>query len=146
MFRRFVILIVASLAVGFAADNVKVVEEIAAKVNGDIITRGELAKKRLDIEAEAKRQGLSGARLQQAVDEVVAFYRIHIRCVHAGFFQTIAQLRSKGVPPNISDHRNGVPEFRCCDSLICALSAIKSAKAIANDRFPNLRNPISPHY
>jgi parvulin-like peptidyl-prolyl isomerase len=63
---------VASLAVGFAADNVKVVEEIAAKVNGDIITRGELAKKRQDIEAEAKRQGLTGARLKQAVDEVVA--------------------------------------------------------------------------
>ena len=72
MFRRFVVLIVAGLAVAFAADNVKVVEEIAAKVNGDIITRGELAKKRQDIEAEAKRQGLSGARLQQAVDEVVA--------------------------------------------------------------------------
>jgi parvulin-like peptidyl-prolyl isomerase len=72
MFRRFVVLIAAGLAVGFAADNVKVVEEIAAKVNGDIITRGELARKRQDIEAEAKRQGLSGARLQQAVDEVVA--------------------------------------------------------------------------
>src|ERR1017187_7783954 len=72
MFRRFVVLIVAGLAVGFAADNVKVVEEIAAKVNGDIITRGELAKKRLDIEAEAKRQGLSGARLQQAVGEFSA--------------------------------------------------------------------------
>src|ERR1035438_2240312 len=72
MFRRFVVLIVSSLAVGFAADNVKVVEEIAAKVNGDIITRSELAKKRQDIEAEAKRQGLSGARLQQAVNEVIA--------------------------------------------------------------------------
>src|ERR1035441_7526211 len=65
MFRRFVVLIVSSLAVG-------VVEEIAAKVNGDVITRSELAKKRQDIEAEAKRQGLSGARLQQAVDEVIA--------------------------------------------------------------------------
>jgi parvulin-like peptidyl-prolyl isomerase len=63
---------VSTLAVGFAADNVKVVEEIAAKVNGDIITRGELARKRLDIEAEAKRQGLTGPRLQQAVDEFVA--------------------------------------------------------------------------
>jgi peptidyl-prolyl cis-trans isomerase SurA len=72
MLRRFVVLIVSTLAVGFAADNVKVVEEIAAKVNGDIITRGELARKRLDIEAEAKRQGLSGARLQQAVDEFAA--------------------------------------------------------------------------
>src|SRR5450755_51055 len=72
MFRRFVVLMVASLGVGIAADNVKVVEEIAAKVNGDIITRGELARKRLDIEAEAKRQGLSGARLQQAVEEFSA--------------------------------------------------------------------------
>jgi parvulin-like peptidyl-prolyl isomerase len=72
MFRRFVVLIAASLAVAFAADNVKVVEEIAAKVNGDIITRGELAKKRQDIEAEAKRQGLTGARLQQAVQEFSA--------------------------------------------------------------------------
>jgi peptidyl-prolyl cis-trans isomerase SurA len=70
MFRRFVVLIASSLAVCAAADNnVKVVEEIAAKVNGDIITRGELARKRLEIEAEAKRQGLTGPRFQQAVDE-----------------------------------------------------------------------------
>jgi parvulin-like peptidyl-prolyl isomerase len=49
-----------------------VVEEIAAKVNGDIITRGELEKKRLEIEAEAKRQGLTGQRLAEAVNEVAA--------------------------------------------------------------------------
>src|ERR1035437_3138359 len=67
MFRRFVVLIASAFAVCSAADNVKVVEEIAAKVNGDIITRGELARKRLEI--EAKRQGLSGPRLQQAADE-----------------------------------------------------------------------------
>jgi parvulin-like peptidyl-prolyl isomerase len=72
MFRRFVVLIASSLALGFAADNVKVVEEIAAKVNGDVITRGELARKRLEIEAEAKRQGLTGARLRQAVEEFTA--------------------------------------------------------------------------
>jgi len=72
MLRRFVVLMVSTLAVCAAADNVKVVEEIAAKVNGDIITRGELARKRLEIEAEAKRQGLSGPRLQQAVDEFAA--------------------------------------------------------------------------
>ncbi|MCX6628068.1 MAG: peptidylprolyl isomerase [Candidatus Solibacter sp.] len=72
MFRRFVVLIASSLAVCAAADNVKVVEEIAAKVNGDIITRGELARKRLEIEAEAKRQGLSGPRLQEAVTEYFA--------------------------------------------------------------------------
>ena len=72
MFRRFVALIASTLAVCSAADNVKVVEEIAAKVNGDIITRGELARKRIEAEAEAKRQGLSGPRLQQAVDDWAA--------------------------------------------------------------------------
>src|SRR5258708_34023648 len=73
MFRRFVVLIASTLAVSAAADNnVKVVEEIAAKVNGDIITRGELEKKRMEIEAEAKRQGLTGARLQEAVKEAHA--------------------------------------------------------------------------
>jgi parvulin-like peptidyl-prolyl isomerase len=72
MFRRFVVLIASTLAVCSAADNVKVVEEIAAKVNGDIITRGELARKRIEAEAEAKRQGLSGPRLQQAVDDWAA--------------------------------------------------------------------------
>jgi parvulin-like peptidyl-prolyl isomerase len=59
----------------WAADNppnVRVVEEIAAKVNGDIITRGELEKKRGEIEAEAKRQGLSGARLSETVKEYSA--------------------------------------------------------------------------
>ena len=73
MFRRFVVLIASTIAVCAAADNnVKVVEEIAAKVNGDIITRGELDKKRAEIEAEAKRSGLSGPRLQQAVSEYAA--------------------------------------------------------------------------
>ena len=75
MFRRFVVLIASTLAVSFAADNninVKVVEEIAAKVNGDIITRGDLEKKRLELEAEAKRQGLTGVRLQEAVKEAHA--------------------------------------------------------------------------
>src|SRR5215468_969830 len=71
MFRSFVVLTVASLSMR-AADNppnVRVVEEIAAKVNGDIITRGELEKKRLEIEAEARRQGLSGTRLTETVNE-----------------------------------------------------------------------------
>ena len=41
MIRRFVVLMAATLAVAVAAD-IRVVEEIAAKVNGDIVTRGEL--------------------------------------------------------------------------------------------------------
>ena len=40
--------------------DVKVVEEIVAKVNGDIITRGELEKTHSLIEAELRKQGMSG--------------------------------------------------------------------------------------
>ncbi|MDE3166540.1 MAG: SurA N-terminal domain-containing protein, partial [Acidobacteriota bacterium] len=74
MLRSFVVLSLTALVLR-AADNppnVKIVEEIAAKVNGDIITRSELQKKRVDIEAEARRQGLSGQRLKATVDEVAA--------------------------------------------------------------------------
>ena len=77
MFRQFVVLIAATVSAvavapnAAAADNVnvKVVEEIAAKVNGDIITRGDLEKKRAEVEAEAKRQGITGARLAEVVKE-----------------------------------------------------------------------------
>src|SRR5215471_20061378 len=74
MFSRYAVIAVSMLAVCAAADNpsIKVVEEIAAKVNGDIITRGELTKKRSELESEAKRQGLSGTRLQEAINEVAA--------------------------------------------------------------------------
>lgn len=74
MFRRLVVFAISTLAVCAAADNppIKVIEEIAAKVNGDIITRGELEKKRADAEAEARRQGLNGPRLQDAVKEYSA--------------------------------------------------------------------------
>ena len=77
MLCRFVVLIAATLSisgsVGVAADiPVKVVEEIAAKINGDIITRGELEKKRLEIASEARRQGLTGASLESTVTEYSA--------------------------------------------------------------------------
>jgi parvulin-like peptidyl-prolyl isomerase len=64
----------ASLAAASAADNVnvRVVEEIAAKINGDIITRGDLERKRAEVEAEAKRQGITGARLAEVVKEEAA--------------------------------------------------------------------------
>ena len=74
MFRSFVVITASALCV-WAADNppnVKVVEEIAAKVNGDIITRGELEKKRVEIEGEARRQGLTGQRLTETVKEYAA--------------------------------------------------------------------------
>jgi peptidyl-prolyl cis-trans isomerase SurA len=67
MFRRFVILIAGTLPL-FAAD-VRVVEEIAAKVNGEIVTRGELAERRKEIENELRAKGVAGAQLDAAVKQ-----------------------------------------------------------------------------
>ncbi len=48
--------------------NIRVVEEIVAKVNNDIITRGELEKLRLQIESELRlKKGLTGAELDKEV-------------------------------------------------------------------------------
>lgn len=52
-----------------AASDIKVVEEIVAKVNGDIITRSELERQRMLIEAELRQQGVSGAQLKEAVEK-----------------------------------------------------------------------------
>jgi parvulin-like peptidyl-prolyl isomerase len=51
---------------------VHLVEEIVAKVNGEIITRGELAKQREEFQAELTQQGLGGDALQTAVNQRVA--------------------------------------------------------------------------
>jgi len=68
MYRRFVLLLAASVSAAAAAD-VHVVEEIVAKINNDIITRGELERTRLEMEAELRQQGLTGPKLQQALRE-----------------------------------------------------------------------------
>jgi peptidyl-prolyl cis-trans isomerase SurA len=49
-----------------------IVEEIVAKVNGEIITRGELEKQRAVIQAQLEKQGLTGAALGQAVNKAAA--------------------------------------------------------------------------
>ncbi len=61
----------ASLLSAAAADT-RIVEEIVAKVNGDIITRGELERTRTQIEAELRQGGVNGAKLQQALNEKAA--------------------------------------------------------------------------
>src|ERR1022692_2254899 len=71
MYRRLILLLAASISVAAAAD-VRTVEEIVAKANNDIITRGELAHARLEIEAELRQMGLSGPKLQQALQEKAA--------------------------------------------------------------------------
>jgi peptidyl-prolyl cis-trans isomerase SurA len=68
MYRKLIPLFAASFSLAAAAD-VHIVEEIVAKVNSDIITRGELAHSRAEIEAELRQQGLNGAQLQKALQE-----------------------------------------------------------------------------
>jgi parvulin-like peptidyl-prolyl isomerase len=51
------------------AADVHVVEEIVAKVNGDIITRSEIERSRKQIEAELQARGLKGDALAKAVAE-----------------------------------------------------------------------------
>src|SRR5580704_12300414 len=57
-----------------AADvvGVKVVEEIAAKVNGDIITRGELEKARQAFAMELKQQNMTDAQRAELLKERAA--------------------------------------------------------------------------
>jgi parvulin-like peptidyl-prolyl isomerase len=50
---------------------VTVIEEIVAKVNGKIITRGELEKQRERVRTELEKQGLTGAQLDQAVNKAM---------------------------------------------------------------------------
>ena len=68
MFRRFVVLTAASLGMAAAAD-IRVVEEIVAKVNGDIITRGEIERSRQQLAAELRQQGVTGPKLQAELED-----------------------------------------------------------------------------
>jgi len=52
----------------YAAD-VTVMDEIVCKINGDIITRDEIGHTRKNMEEELRRQGLSGTRLNQVVED-----------------------------------------------------------------------------
>lgn len=51
------------------AADINLIEEIIAKVNGDIITRSEVERTMKTMEADLKTQGLSGARLQEALQQ-----------------------------------------------------------------------------
>jgi peptidyl-prolyl cis-trans isomerase SurA len=55
-----------------AAPNIHIVEEIVAKVNGEIITRGELEEKNKEIEMIAAQSGLKGPARDQKVKEAQA--------------------------------------------------------------------------
>jgi peptidyl-prolyl cis-trans isomerase SurA len=60
----------ASFLSAAEAPKIRVIEEIVAKVNNDIITRGELERTRLQLEAEIKQQkNLAGAQLATEVQK-----------------------------------------------------------------------------
>jgi parvulin-like peptidyl-prolyl isomerase len=66
MFFRFSL--AGALAAGLCvAADIRVIEEIICKVNGDIITKGEVEKQRQVLEAALRQEGLSGLRLQEAL-------------------------------------------------------------------------------
>jgi parvulin-like peptidyl-prolyl isomerase len=52
-----------------ASADVRVVEEIVAKVNGDIITRGDIERGRQTLEMELRQQGITGPKLTEMMKE-----------------------------------------------------------------------------
>jgi peptidyl-prolyl cis-trans isomerase SurA len=66
MYFRFCLIFVLALGTIRAAD-IRIVEEIICKVNGDIITKGEMERQRMTLEAALRQEGLSGLRLQEGV-------------------------------------------------------------------------------
>jgi len=68
MYFRFSLVSILALGMASAADT-RIVEEIVCKVNGDIITRGEMERQHQTLEAALRQEGLNGLRLQEAVRE-----------------------------------------------------------------------------
>lgn len=68
---RLKFLIPASLCVSalLPAADIVVIDEIVAKVNGDIVTRTEVDRSRKALEADLRQQGLTGVKLQQAMKD-----------------------------------------------------------------------------
>ena len=78
--RRAVVFALIATSFALAADRPDapiVVEEIVAKVNGDIITRGELAKSKELIDKEAKAQGITGPNAQQILQKAYSDDLLH---------------------------------------------------------------------
>lgn len=65
---RVLALSVSTVTMALAAD-ASLVEEIIAKVNGDIVTRSEVERTKRQMEAELRRQGLNGSRLQESLEQ-----------------------------------------------------------------------------
>ncbi|MBV9744308.1 MAG: SurA N-terminal domain-containing protein, partial [Acidobacteriia bacterium] len=68
MFWKSLVLTAATISIAGAAD-VRIVEEIVAKVNGDIVTRGDLQHHRQLMEQDLRNGGLAGTRLQDELSK-----------------------------------------------------------------------------
>ena len=68
MWYRLIAVCVSAAALLSAAE-ISIIDEIICKVNGDIITRGDLERSRKQMEATLRQQGVTGARLEEAVKE-----------------------------------------------------------------------------
>src|SRR6266478_3104775 len=62
----------------FAAD-LTVVEEIIAKCNGDIITRGDLERSRKELANAARQQGANGPTVQQAMADHEKDFKLEMK-------------------------------------------------------------------
>jgi peptidyl-prolyl cis-trans isomerase SurA len=69
MCQKFLMLFAAVLPLALAADNSKVVEEIVAKVNGDIVTRGDLEQARQQAIDQARQSGIAGPKLNEVMQD-----------------------------------------------------------------------------
>ncbi|MBL8175455.1 MAG: peptidylprolyl isomerase [Bryobacterales bacterium] len=66
---RLYLLPLSLCALSAVAADITTVEEIIAKVNGDIVTRTELARTRKQAEEDLRRQGVTGPKLTAAMQE-----------------------------------------------------------------------------
>lgn len=67
--RYRLILVSVFAATLLPAAEISVIDEIICKVNGDIITRGDIERTRKQMEAGLRQQGATGARLEEAMKE-----------------------------------------------------------------------------
>jgi peptidyl-prolyl cis-trans isomerase SurA len=67
MFGRFVLFLAATAT--FAAAEVRVVDEIAAKVNGDVVTKGDLQRLHREAENELRSRGAKPAQIAEAMKD-----------------------------------------------------------------------------
>src|SRR5947209_7609410 len=66
---RVFLVCLAAAAVSASAADISVIDEIIAKVNGDIITRSEVDRDRKGLESELQTRGVTGIALKREVDD-----------------------------------------------------------------------------